>query len=73
MSNKSSFQKLLVPLDGSKHSKKALKRACEIAENFDSKLVLLYVAEKSTINLLDKSEYLKMLKEFGRENIEGWH
>ena len=70
MSDKSSFQKLLVPLDGSKYSKKALKKACEIAKNFDSELVLLYVAEKSPINLLDRSEYLKILKKFGKKTLK---
>lgn len=70
MSGKSSFHKLLVPLDGSKHSKKALKRACEIAKNFDSKLVLVYVAEKSPINILDRSEYMKILKNFGKKSLK---
>lgn len=43
-------------------------RGNEIAKSFDSKLVLLYVAEKSPINLLDRSEYLKILKDFGKKH-----
>ena len=64
------FKTLLVPLDGSKYSKKALQRASEIAHAFDSKIVLLYVAEKSSINLLDRKEYLKMLRKFGKKTLD---
>jgi nucleotide-binding universal stress UspA family protein len=41
-----SFKKILVPIDGSKYSEKALQRACEIVNVFDSKLIVLYVVEK---------------------------
>ncbi len=69
MSN--SYKKILIPLDGSKYSEKALQRACEIANVFDSKLILIYVVEKSLpINLLDRKEYLKMLRKFGQKTIE---
>jgi nucleotide-binding universal stress UspA family protein len=37
------FQKILVPLDGSEHSERALETAIKIAKNFDSKLMLLTV------------------------------
>jgi nucleotide-binding universal stress UspA family protein len=37
------FQKILVPLDGSEHSGRALEAAIQIAKNFNSKLVLLTV------------------------------
>ncbi|MFQ5476388.1 MAG: universal stress protein [Nitrosopumilus sp.] len=67
----SSFKKILVPLDGSKYSDKALQRACEIVNAFDSKLVLLYVVEKSLpVNLLDRKEYLKILHKFGNKTLE---
>ena len=36
------FKKILVPLDGSTHSKKALERALQIAKKFDSKITLLH-------------------------------
>ena len=65
------FKKILVPLDGSKYSEKALQRACEFVEAFDSQLVLLYVVEKSIpINLLDRKEYLGMLQKFGNKTLD---
>ena len=64
------FKKNLVPLDGSKYSDKALLRACEIVSTLDSELVLIYVVEKSLpINLLDRSEYLKLLRKFGNKTL----
>ncbi len=65
------FKKILVPLDGSKYSDKALLRACEIVDTLDSELVLIYVVEKSLpINLLDRSEYLKLLRKFGKKTLD---
>ena len=65
------FKKILVPLDGSKYSEKALNRACELVEVFNSKLVLLYVAEKSTpVNLLDRKEYMDLIRKFGKKTLE---
>lgn len=65
------FKKILVPLDGSKYSEKALQRACEFVEAFDSQLVLLYVVEKSIpINLLDRKEYLGILQKFGNKTLD---
>ncbi len=59
---------ILVPLDGSKYSEKALLHACDIAKNHQSRLILLYVVEKSiSINLLDRKEYLKILRKFGNK------
>ncbi len=57
---------ILVPLDGSKYSEKALLHACDMAKNYQSHLILLYVVEKLiSINLLDRNEYLKVLRKFG--------
>ena len=65
------FKTILVPLDGSKYSEKALQRACEIADVFDSKIILVYVVEKSLpINLLDRKEYLTILRKFGKRTLE---
>ncbi len=59
---------ILVPLDGSKYSEKALLHACDIAKNHQSRLILLYVVEKSIpINLLDRKEYLEILRKFGNK------
>ena len=68
MMRKSLYMNILVPLDGSKHSEKVLLHACDIAKNYRSRLILLYVVEKSIpINLLDRKEYLKILREFGNK------
>ncbi len=68
--NSNSFKKILVPLDGSKYSEKALQRACEVVNAFDSKLILLYVVEKSLpFNLLDRKEYLAILRGFGNKTL----
>jgi nucleotide-binding universal stress UspA family protein len=65
------FKRILVPLDGSKYSEKALQRACEIVNVFDSKLIILYVVEKSLpFNLLDRKEYLDILRKFGNNTLE---
>ncbi|MDH3276555.1 MAG: universal stress protein [Nitrosopumilus sp.] len=66
-----SFKKILVPLDGSKYSEKALQRASEIGITFDSKIILLYVVEKSLpLNLLDRKEYLEILHKFGDKTLK---
>ena len=65
---KSLYMNILVPLDGSKYSEKALIHACEMAKNYQSRLILLYVVEKSIpINLLDRKEYLEILRRFGKK------
>ena len=66
-----SFKKILVPLDGSKYSEKALQKATEIVRGFDSKIILIYVVEKSLpLNLLDRSEYLKINRNFGKKVLD---
>ena len=71
MSDAYKFKKILVPLDGSKHSEKALQHACEIVKVFNSDLILLYVVEKSpTLNLLDRGEFLEMLRKFGKKTMD---
>jgi nucleotide-binding universal stress UspA family protein len=59
---------ILVPLDGSNYSKKALFQACDMAKNYQANLILVYVVDKSlSLNLLDRNEYLKMLRKFGKK------
>jgi len=68
---KSSFSKILVPLDGSKYSEKALLRAIELVNAFDSEIILLYVVEKiHPVNFLDRNEYLKILRTFGSKVLQ---
>ena len=64
-------KKILVPLDGSKYSEKALLRAIELVTAFDSEIILLYVIEKiHPVNFLDRNEYLKILKTFGEKTLQ---
>ncbi|MDH3766175.1 MAG: universal stress protein [Nitrosopumilus sp.] len=57
---------ILVPLDGSRYSEKALLHACDMAKNYQSQLILLYVVEKLiSINPLDRKAYLEMLRKVG--------
>jgi len=59
---------ILVPLDGSGDSQKALLQACDLAKNYQSNLILVYVVEKSpSLNLLDRKEYLEILRKFGNK------
>ena len=59
---------ILVPLDGSGDSQKALLQACDLAKNYQANLILVYVVEKShSPNLLDRKEYLEILRKFGNK------
>ncbi|MEX0861358.1 universal stress protein [Nitrosopumilus sp.] len=71
MSNLDSYKKILVPLDGSKYSEKALERAPDLVSAFGSKIILLYVIEKPLpINFLDRKEYLEILQKFGTRTLD---
>ena len=64
-------RKILVPLDGSKHSRKVIEYACDFSIAFGAEVILIYVVEKSMpVNLLDRREYLKILREFGKKTLE---
>ena len=66
-----SFKNILVPIDGSIYSEKSLERASELVDAFGSNLTLIYVVEKSIpINLLDRKEYLEILRKFGTNVLE---
>jgi nucleotide-binding universal stress UspA family protein len=39
------FDRIVVPVDGSSHSKKALNLACDIADKYDSKLYIIHVVQ----------------------------
>ncbi len=61
---------ILVPLDGSKYSEKALLHACDMAKNYQSRLILLYVVEKViSVNPLDRKAYLEMLRKVGNNAL----
>ena len=66
-----SFKNILVPIDGSVYSEKSLERASEFVDAFGSSITLIYVVEKSIpINLLDRKEYLEILRKFGTNALE---
>lgn len=66
--NKSLYLKILVPVDGSKYSNKALAHACELAKMHDAVLLLIYVVDKSIpVNFLDRKEYLSLLRNYGKK------
>lgn len=67
---RSVFLKILVPIDGSEYSFKALLHACELAKVLNSKILIIYVAEKLLPINLDKNEYSKILKKFGQKTLE---
>ena len=59
---------ILVPLDGSEYSQKALFQACNLAKNYEANLILVYVVDKPrSLNLLDRKEYLGILRKFGQK------
>lgn len=65
---KSLYMKILVPIDGSEYSNKALLQACELARTYKSNVTTIYVIEKSIpINFLDRKEYLNILRNFGKK------
>lgn len=65
---KSLYMNILVPLDGSENSQKALLQACDLAKNYQSNLTLVYIVDKSpSLNLLDRKEYLGILRKFGEK------
>ena len=65
MSEGTFFKKILVPIDGSKHSRKALLHAIGMAKRFNSKLYLITAVDTSDfppgmlLSLLKKDERLE--------------
>ena len=66
------FKKILVPLDGSDHSFRALEKAIHIAKKFNSKITLINVYSISIFRLTPKQvfESLKELKKSGEAVLE---
>ena len=68
---RSMYMKILVPIDGSEYSYKALLHACELAKIQNSEIIMIYVVEKTLpINLLDRKEYLGILRKFGDKSLK---
>jgi|GEM_PF-158616 len=56
--------RILIPFDSTELSIKALDRACELAKNTDSKLILLYVVDITCLCPGKILEYIKDVNEF---------
>ncbi|WP_100183094.1 universal stress protein [Candidatus Nitrosotenuis aquarius] len=65
------FAKILVCIDGSKYSLKAVKIACELAKKHNSTLSIIYVVDKTAkSSVLAGSEYTKILRKYAQEALE---
>lgn len=59
---------ILVPIDGSEYSQKALLQACDLAKNYQSNLILVYVVDKPhPLEFLERKEFLGILRKFGKK------
>jgi nucleotide-binding universal stress UspA family protein len=64
------LQKILVAVDGSKYSKKALDFACELAAKFDSSLHIVHVPQGSAADRVMVLGGASIMIHAGREQIE---
>ena len=65
------FAKILVCIDGSKYSLKAVKVGCEMAKKHNSSLSILYVVDKTPKStVLAGSEYTKILRKYAQDALE---
>ncbi len=68
---KSSYKKILVPVDGSKYSNRALTHACNLAKKYDIKISLIHVIDNSrVIVFVSRKDYLNELRNFGKKVLE---
>jgi nucleotide-binding universal stress UspA family protein len=66
------FEKILVPLDGSEHSIRALKNAIQIAKKFDGSITLIHVYTISSFAITPTQvyKYVQAIREFGGSILE---
>jgi len=68
---KNSFSKILVCCDGSKYSEKAIRLACELARNYDSKLTLIHIVDRTRkSDILAGNEYTQILRKYAKETLK---
>ena len=68
---KSSYKKILVPVDGSKYSNRALVHACNLAKKYDSRISLIHVIDDArVIVFISRKDYLNELRNFGKKVLE---
>lgn len=63
------FEKILVPLDGSEHSKRALEEAVQIAKKVGGKITLIHVFSVSpfAVTPMQVYNYAKAMREHGND------
>jgi len=66
------FEKILVPLDGSEHSIRALKNAIQIAKKFDGTIILIHVYTVSSFAITPAQvyNYVQAIQELGNSILE---
>ena len=70
------FSKILVCVEDSPCSNKALLRSCELAKKSNSKLSLIYVVDKPPLvkglglGLIDRGEFVKMFRDHGKNALK---
>jgi nucleotide-binding universal stress UspA family protein len=64
------LQKILVAVDGSEYSKKALEFACELAEKFDGSLHIVHVPQGAAADRVMVLGGASVMIHAGREQIE---
>lgn len=64
------LRKILVAVDGSEYSKKALEFACELAQKFDSSLHIVHVPQGSAADRVMVLGGASIMIHAGREQIE---
>jgi nucleotide-binding universal stress UspA family protein len=64
------LQKILVAVDGSEYSKKALELACELAKKFDGSLHILHVPQGAAADRVMVLGGASVMIHAGREQIE---
>ena len=66
------FEKILVPLDGSEHTIRALKNAIQTAKKFDGSITLIHVYTISSFAITPTQvyKYVQAIREFGGSILE---
>lgn len=66
------FEKILVPLDGSEHSIRALKTAIQIAKKFDGTITLIHVYTVSSFAITPTQvyKYVQAIQDLGNNILE---
>lgn len=68
---KNGFSKILVCCDGSKYSENAIRKACDLAEKYNSDLTLIHVIDRTrTSDVFAGNEYTQILRKYAKSTLE---